>query len=58
MTLIKPCKYGCGKRIYWDDSIKDSKIKYVEEDTKQLHNYPRCADLLRQLGKSTEVLSK
>ena len=59
MTIItKPCKYGCGKKVFWNNDFKDSKIKWCEEDTGLLHSYPRCADLLKEQGKNTEVLKK
>lgn len=48
---IQECKYGCGKKIYWNPNIKISKIKFMEFDTGILHDYPRCAQLLKQQGK-------
>lgn len=52
----KKCKYNCGKEVYWDNKITDSKIKFVEVDTKILHDYKRCAELLKEQGKNTKVL--
>lgn len=46
----KKCGYGCGKTIYWDDN-RSGKLKWVETDSEILHNYPRCADLLKEQGK-------
>lgn len=55
---IEPCKYGCGKKIFWNPNIKISKIKFQEFDTGMLHDYPRCAQLLKQQGKDVGVLKK
>lgn len=55
---IKPCKYGCGKMVFWDNTIKDKNIKYRETDTGQLHDYPRCADLLKEQNKDLSILKK
>lgn len=52
----KICIYGCGKMVYWDDSIVNKKLKWVESDTGILHSYPRCADLLKEQGKDVNVL--
>ena len=42
------CKYGCGKMLYWDDSI-ESKNKFVEVETKQLHTFLRCSNFKKQV---------
>jgi hypothetical protein len=55
---MKKCRYGCGKMVFWDDSINDKKIKYRETDTGDLHDYPRCADLLKEQGKDLSILKK
>ncbi|MDR4490842.1 MAG: hypothetical protein R2685_08065 [Candidatus Nitrosocosmicus sp.] len=57
---VKLCKYGCGKYVYWNESIK-GKLKWVEYDSGSLniiHNYPRCADLLKEQGKDLSILKK
>lgn len=57
MSLVpnaNQCKYGCGKLIFWDNNIQ-GKIKFRETDTGLLHDYPRCAKLLKEQGK---VLTK
>lgn len=51
----KLCKYGCGKMVWWDDTIA-AKIKWRELDTGVAHNYPRCADLLKEQNKDLGVL--
>lgn len=55
---IKDCQYGCGKKIFWNPNIKIPKIKYQEYDTGILHDYPRCAELLKAQGKDVGVLKK
>lgn len=49
-SMTKKCVYGCGKTVYWDNN-RAGKLKWVEVDSKILHDYPRCAELLKQQGK-------
>jgi hypothetical protein len=57
LRKVRQCKYGCGKLIFWDDTVKE-KMKFVEEGSRILHTYPRCADLLQRQGKSLDVFAK
>ena len=54
---INPCCYGCGKMIYYNPQMK-TKMKLLEFDTGQLHDYVRCYNLLKQQGKDTSILKK
>lgn len=54
----KKCINGCGKDIYWDKSIEDSKLKWAECDSGIHHTYKRCADVLKSQGKdATEMIN-
>ncbi len=52
MTIeTKPCKYGCGEVIYWDNTILGFKPKWRETGSGKRHDYKRCAELLKEQGK-------
>lgn len=53
--MNKPCIYGCGKNVFWNNII-EGKLKWCEVDTRLLHDYKRCADLLKAQGK--ELIKK
>lgn len=55
---IDYCIYGCGKKIFWNPNLKIPNIKFQEFDTGKLHDYPRCAELLKEQGKDVGVLKK
>lgn len=46
----KVCQYGCGKELFWDKT-EPGKLKWVECESGILHDYKRCAELLKREGK-------
>lgn len=54
---LKYCKYHCGTLVFWDDTIQ-GKLRWREPDGVTIHDYPRCAELLKQQGKDVSVLKK
>lgn len=57
MTFVKECGGGCGKKIFWNTRLMDNpKIRWCEVDTRLLHDFKRCAELLKEQGKDVGVL--
>lgn len=45
-VLTKPCRYGCGKELEWDNDAR----QWIEVGTKTHHSYPRCRKILQEKG--------
>jgi hypothetical protein len=44
--MIKPCKYPCGRKVYWSDEFKF----WADAENGELHSYKRCAELQKEKG--------
>jgi hypothetical protein len=47
MNTQKECRFGCGKRIYWNKELNF----WADLETDQLHSFRVCADIQKAQGK-------
>lgn len=51
MTYVKPCRYGCGKKLEWRQENDETKGRFYETNSDIFHSYKRCKELLEEQGK-------